>query len=49
MVKAKSIARKLFLLETFQGLDVPGSPVVKTLPSNAGHVGSILGQEDATC
>ena len=24
---------------------LPGGPVVKTLPSNAGGVGSILGQE----
>ena len=27
-----------------QRRDFPGSPVVKTLPSNAGHVGSIPGQ-----
>ena len=29
--------------------DFPGDPVVKTLPANAGHMGSVPDLEDSTC
>ena len=30
-------------------MDIPGGPVVKNLPANAGDMGSIPGGEDPTC
>ena len=40
-----SLEKKIFRIELRHLEDVPGGPVVKTLPSNAGGAGSIPGQE----
>ena len=34
----------MFVCVSTLGRDVPGGPMIKTLPSNAGSAGSILGQ-----
>ena len=39
-----SLEKKIFRIELRHLEDVPGGPVVKTLPSNAGGAGSIPGQ-----
>ena len=40
-----SLEKKIFRIELRHLEDVPGGPVVKTLPSNAGGAGSIPGLE----
>ena len=34
----------MFMCVSTLGRDIPGGPVIKTLPSNTGSVGSISGQ-----